>query len=276
MGLTVHYKLAFDGSFEMAKTLLEQLRQRALDLPFQEVSELSVREGDECDFQKLDKDDPARWAMIQAQEYVDYTRKVTADDARQWPYPHIGDTQNCSIGVTPEKVIYFSTWPGYGSEEANFGLSLLPSRIEYRPGKFKRVSKRGFKWNSFCKTQYASNPEVGGVQNFLRCHISLIRLLDEGAKLGIVTSVHDEGDYYENRDPQKLAQEVGEWNEMIAGMNSAFSQIFNGHALGVVSPISEYPNVQALEEAYKGRISDTDQDKFLKMLDSIPRVVPAE
>ena len=49
----------------------------------------------------------------------------------------------------------------------------------------RKISPRlgGWHWSSFCKTQYASDPRCGGVANFLRCHISIITLLDRIAKL---------------------------------------------------------------------------------------------
>ena len=54
----------------------------------------------------------------------------------------------------------------------------------------------GWNWGSFCKTQYASDPNCGGIPNFLRCHISVITLLDRMAKLpGLKVTVDDEGKY---------------------------------------------------------------------------------
>jgi hypothetical protein len=58
-------------------------------------------------------------------------------------------------------------------------------------------------WRSFCKTQYASNPQLGGVQGFLRCHLSVIRLLDAAQELGILGEVNDEGGYWERRDARR-------------------------------------------------------------------------
>ena len=51
-------------------------------------------------------------------------------------------------------------------------------------------------WGSFCKTQYASDPECGGIPNFLRCHITVITLLDRMGKIpGLSISIQDEGCY---------------------------------------------------------------------------------
>ena len=91
--------------------------------------------------------------------------------------------------------------------------------MEVETGRKKRVATKlaGWNWTSFCKTQYASNPECGGIENFLRCHRCVVKLLDFIQKTGLVTvEVHDEGDYWEKRDLGELAREIGEWNEFIA------------------------------------------------------------
>ena len=40
MGLTIRYQLATTGDQDQARKLLQQLRQAALDLPFQHVGEI--------------------------------------------------------------------------------------------------------------------------------------------------------------------------------------------------------------------------------------------
>ncbi len=115
--------------------------------------------------------------------------------------------------VNPTRIIAFETWPGPGSEPANFGLCLYPAEIEWEytpeddqrfqgssegrlrlarfalatsgtvtasgthtftrsPAAFNEIRKvptklAGWYWGSFCKTQYASDPECGGIPNFL-------------------------------------------------------------------------------------------------------------
>jgi len=65
MGLTVHYRLHSDTrSATEARRLVEELRKRALDLPFVEVGEVVELKGDACDYQKRDRDDPNRWLLI--------------------------------------------------------------------------------------------------------------------------------------------------------------------------------------------------------------------
>ena len=65
-----------------------------------------------------------------------------------------------------------------------------------------------------------------------------------GEELGLLKHVSDEGDYWEKRDIKALAQEVGDWNTMIAGWVGRFKDAFGE---GVVSEIAKYPNFEHLE-----------------------------
>ena len=232
MGLTIHYKLkSSTRSPSKARQLVEQLREQAIKLPFQEVGEIVEFSGDSADFNKLDRDDPNRWLLIQAGQYVEKAGR--------------------HFGVTPSHLIAFSTFPGDGSEAANFGLATYPKTIEFEdrtpwPHQTKQVRTGlgGWSWSSFCKTQYASNPDCGGVENFLRCHLAIVKLLDQAAELGILNEVSDEGDFWEKRDLEALSAEVGDWNTMIAGWAGRLKDAFGG---GVESEIGKFPNFEHLE-----------------------------
>lgn len=224
MGLTIHYSLqSACRTPAKARQLVEQLRQRALDLPFKEVGEIVEVGGDSADFDKLDRDDPNRWLLIQAGQYL-------VRDGRHYR-------------ITPTQVISFSTLPGDGSEEANFGLAVYPKSIEIN-GKRVRTNLGGWSWSSFCKTQYASNPEFGGVENFLRSHLAVVKLLDAAFEIGVLKEVRDEGDYFEKRDIKALVAEVGDWNTMIAGWAGRLKDSFGD---GVASEIAKFPNFEHLE-----------------------------
>jgi hypothetical protein len=114
-----------------------------------------------------------------------------------------------------------------------------------------RTGLTGWRWSSFCKTQYASNPECGGVQNFLRCHLTIVKLLDCAQSLGLVQDVCDEGDYWTKRDVQALAREVGEWNTMIAAFAG---QMLDQLGDQVASAITAFPNFEHLEA--RGRAAE--------------------
>ena len=84
----------------------------------------------------------------------------------------------------------------------------------------------------------------GGVEHFLRCHLAVVKLLDHAKTLGLLGEVKDEGDFWEKRDVQALAKEVGDWNTMLAGWAGRFKDAFGE---GIVSEIANFPNFEHLE-----------------------------
>lgn len=239
MGLTVHYSfLATPSGPQQARDLVTRLRARAMDLPFERVSDVIELEGPACDYQQYDRAQPNRWLLIQAGQYVDNPRVA-----------------RISYTVAPVHLIAFSTWPGAGCEEANFGLCRYPTFMEISDARHRRPRRKigtglgsGWRWSSFCKTQYASNPDCGGLENFLRCHLSVTHVLDHARTLGILQDVSDEGEFWEQRNVEALSREVGLWNQWIAGLAGKLRDRFGPE---VFSEITRFPNFEHLEA--KGR-----------------------
>ena len=238
MGLTIHYNLRSAARWpQQAWDMVARLRGPALDLPFERVDDIVELQGSQCDYEECDRDHPHRWLLIQAGQYL--------DDPKREGY---------SYRVSPTHVIAFSTLPGPGCEEANFGLCRYPAAIEVDDlacrSRKRRIATglRAWSWGSFCKTQYASDTKCGGVANFLRCHLAVIKMLDHARKLGILERVSDEGGFWERRDVKALAQEVGQWNETIAALAGQLRDWFGDE---VVAQITRYPDFEHLEA--KGR-----------------------
>jgi hypothetical protein len=223
MGLTIHYSLKSDAAdAEQAQQQVKQLRQAALDLAMSEVGEVVEFSGAACDFQTAE-DDSLRWLLVQA-------RRLVA----------IGETYRL---VVPIRVFAFSAWPGEECEVANFGLARYPKTTDAEEGTLA-TGLSGWSWESFCKTQYASNPGAGGVANFVRCHLAVIRLLDQAKMMGILEAVKDESHFWENRDVKGLVETVGQWNRHIAGLVGQYKDEIGGI---VAAPITEFPNFEHLE-----------------------------
>jgi hypothetical protein len=207
MGLTVHYE--FRAAASAASEVIERLsalRRRAVELPFDAVSEL-VRFG-ETD---LTGPWPMRGlAFPRLEDVVD----VAARSERQDIYcRHTGisgdDRWRVDVPLRfPVLAVGFSVAPGPGSEPAAFGLATM------RP-----PGTTGWSWHSFCKTQYASNH---GEDNFLRCHQSVVAVLDAARELDFDVVVHDEGGYWESRDARALLMRVGDMNRIVARFAGAF------------------------------------------------------
>ena len=233
MGLTIHYSLKSDtDSSTRARQLVEQLRQAALDLAMTEVSEVMEFSGADCDTETRRQTGREQWLLIQARRML-----------------QIGEGY---YFATPNHVIAFSAWPGEECEVANFGLALYPEMIETKDGTLS-TGVCGWRWHSFCKTQYASNQNAGGIANFVRCHFTVIRLLDVAKDIGILDEVKDEGKFWENREVKALVETVGQWNRHIAGIVGQFKDHFGGQT---IAPITDYPNFEHLEA--EGRKEEED------------------
>jgi len=310
MGLTIHYNMTSrTRSTAKAKALVEQMRQLALDLPFEKVDDTVQYFGpDVCQkpLEDLRPDKELFSAVLDGCEGVDipWHRK-----------------QSASVTVQPLEIFSFNAIPGPGSEWASLGLARYPAEIEVtycpmdddrfirtikergsthwefnwkrwrqwlqshgharwdRPDDKKFQQKRKIKtglssswrYSAFCKTQYASDPECGGIPNFVKCHLCVIHLLDRIGELPTMkVEFDDEGKYgrsYYTDDPwaekrvytwhdgkydvKSLVQEVGEWNEMIATTFGALKDAAQAGGLGIESPIAEFPTFEQLE--FKGQ-----------------------
>jgi hypothetical protein len=223
MGLTLHYTFAAPAvPVTEIRHLVERLRKHALSLPFQSVSEITELKQDECQFRRDNKGDPHAWLKVQT------IRFQTEEE---------GDVIRSTTESNPVHIIAFTVQPGEGSEPANFGLCQYPR-------------KQGWSWSSFCKTQYASNPSAGDVANFLKCHLSLIAMLDKAREMEILGEVHDEGKYWENRDVESLIKEVAKWNRIIAGFYGSMRDAIesaDGDARRIVAEIAKFSNFERLE-----------------------------
>lgn len=220
MGLTIHYKLESNSpDYDHAQELVQDLHRAASDLPIAKVGQIMEFAGGDPD-----NVDPAyRWLMVQANQILFREDQVAF--------------------VAPLHVIAFTTDPGPGCESANFGLCRYPATVEQK-GQTIPTGLDHWHWQSFCKTQYASNPEDGGLENFLNCHLTLVRLLDRAKELNMLSEVNDESGFWEHRDIPKLVETIGQWNRQIAGFVGRFKDQFGGD---FVAPITDYPNFEHLE-----------------------------
>ncbi|MCL5781712.1 MAG: hypothetical protein M1119_12720 [Firmicutes bacterium] len=116
------------------EAVLEKLRQKALDMPVEEVSPRVFHfRGKLANHESHEGKDDHTWALIQA----------TA-------YSNVGYV---SIRVPPKEIYFFSLWPGEECEEANFGLARYPDTITYGGRQILTDLGGAWRWRSFCKTQ---------------------------------------------------------------------------------------------------------------------------
>ena len=163
---------------------------------------------------------------FKGKDACDYS-KLTPNSDNRWIL--IMASHNDKI---PTHVIGFTAYVGAGCESLTLAFT-----------------KQGKVWKAsgFCKTQYASNPACGGVANFLKCHLLVIKVMDTAKELGFKIDVYDEGNYWEKCDPKALAKEVGEWDINLASFAGALTDAFSKKGDKVKSEIAKYPNFEQLE-----------------------------
>ena len=139
----------------------------------------------------------------------------------------------------PTSAIGFAVAPGRGSEPATFALTRLSG---------PEVATR---WCSHCccKTQYAS---ALGDEHLLRCHGSLVRLLDVAMDQGFEVVVRDETGYWTSRDPQQLVDAVAAMNRIVARFAGTLTDAIRaagGDSRQVGGAIFDHPEFERLEGA---------------------------
>jgi hypothetical protein len=84
--------------------------------------------------------------------------------------------------------------------------------------------------------------------NFLQCHLTVIAMLDRAKELGCLAKVSDESDFWEKRDLEALAREIGSWNQMMAAFAGCLKDMA-GDRGEIQTPISLFPDFERLEAA---------------------------
>jgi hypothetical protein len=226
MGLCINWTLRApeNASAESVTASLCAWREACLDLPFDEVTEL-VHFGEAEITQRLeDRADPFRWFVVQASAYL----PVNSDK------PDDG-----MVSVVPVEIIGFTAFAGEECEPMNCFLARYP---EYDVGSHvARPGIQGWRGSSFTKTQYASSVAA---QHFLKCHLTFTAALDAAKRAGLLESVLDEGEYWNDRDAEKLLKTVGRWNSMMAGFVGSL-ELATGYTLP--ASIKKNPEFERLE-----------------------------
>ena len=239
MGLTIHYGMTSKTrSAARAKALVERMRQLALDLSFEHVDDQIRHLGPDVCQRPLDDLRPDRdlfSAVLDGCQHVDipWHRKQSASVTVQ-PLEIVSfDTipgpgsEWASFGLAryPAEVEvtysprsddrFIQTVKNGGCTSWRFDWKRWERWLE-RNGhkrwefpeddKFqeKRKVKTGlastWRYSTFCKTQYASGAQYGGMPNFIRCHLCVIHLLDRIGELPTMkVEINDEGEYGRSR-----------------------------------------------------------------------------
>ena len=195
MGLSIHYELQSDACRACkARRLVEELRHRAIDIRRYWVRNVVDWKGDDCGCKAHRT---ARWKRLAAQ-------------ATRWV-----ERKGVRISVRPERMIGFPLVLGEGAEQATFALAMYPESItDEETGLVLPTRLHGWCWKASCQTRQTGED---GIDKSVRCHTTLVKVLDSAKELGILASVSDDSDYWETRDVSMLKANIKEWNVIVAG-----------------------------------------------------------
>ena len=248
MGLTIYYDWKTKLNAPAARRLIKRFRTLATRLPFDDVTE--IYEQDPPDEQTLYElyDHPFRQGGL-------YVTRRRADGEQE------------TVHVPPLHAVFFHVHV-HGAESASIGLASHPPVVLHREdiiernqdgSEFGRICGQGdpiefptrrrgyYSWHSFCKTQYAGNPKLGGEPNFLKAHLSLIELLDQIKAAGVQVRIRDDSRYAKHRDVNRLLRDLRRWDAVVANIVGKFSDALGDNSDSLVAPIKDRPDFEHLE-----------------------------
>ena len=248
MGLTLYYDWKTKSDVPSARRLIARFRTLALKLPFDDVSEIYEQDPPDGKSAFLPYDHPFRQGGL-------YLSRTRADGEQEM------------VDVPALHAVFFSVHV-QGAESALIGLASHPPVVLHREDVIERnkdgsesgrlrdqgdpiefpTRRRGYySWHSFCKTQYAANPKLGGEANVLRAHLSLIELLDQIHATGVKVRIRDDSRYAKHRDVDRLLRTLREWDAIIANVVGSIGDALGGEAGPLIAPIKDRPDFEHLE-----------------------------
>lgn len=248
MGLTVYYEWKTRADLASARRTIVNFHAMARELPFDEVSEIYEQDSPDGESAFVPYDHSFRQGGL----YLSRKR---------------GDGEQELVDVPALHALFFYVHV-QGAESASIGLASHPPVVLHREDVIERdedgsesgriigqgdpiefpTRRRGcYSWHSFCKTQYAGNPKLGGEANFLKAHLSLIELLDQIQASGLKVRVRDDSRYAKHRDVDRLLRSLRSWNAIVARVAGSLGDALEDASGSLIAPIKDRPDFEHLE-----------------------------
>jgi hypothetical protein len=247
MGLTLHYEWKAERDSAAARRAVERFHALAGELPFDRISEIfELRPpGGRFEFTPFENE------FCPGDLYLSRVRVDGEDELVHVPaihavffYAYVQGAESAATGSAshPPVVVHREDVITRSEELGSEIIRGAGDPIEFP------TDRRGFySWQSFCKTQYAANPKLGGEANFLRAHLSLIELIDQIETQGFEVHVHDDSEYAEHRDVDRLLATLREWDAIVANFAGKLSDALGDNAGSIIAPIKDRPDFEHLE-----------------------------
>jgi len=248
MGLTVYYDWKTKADARQARRAIKKFHAIARKLPFDEVSE--IFEQDPPDGKSSFRLYDARFR--QGGLFLPRKREDGAEETVEVPalhalffYVQVRGAETATIGLAshPPVVLHREDVIEYNEDGTERGRLLGKGD----PIEFPTRRRGWYSWHSFCKTQYAGSPKLGGEVNFLKAHLSLIELFDQMRAAGVKVRVRDDSRYARHRNVDRLLRSLRQWNEIVASIAGAFTDALKGETGSMVAPIKDRPDFEHLE-----------------------------
>ena len=248
MGLTLYYDWKIKTDLASARRMIAKFRAMALKLPFDKVSEIYEQDAPEgkAAFRPYDE------SFRQGGLYLPRTRE---------------DGEQETVRVPALHALFFSVYV-HGAESASIGLASHPPVVLHHEDLIERNedgSERGrrlgqgnpvefptrrrgyYSWHSFCKTQYAGSPKLGGEANFLRAHLALVELFDQIQATGVHVRIRDDSGYAKHRDVDRLLRSLRDWDAIVAKFAGSIADALADESGSLIAPIKDRPDFEHLE-----------------------------
>jgi hypothetical protein len=179
------------------------------------------------------------------------------------PHPDDPDTST-GVPISPEAGWIFPVIMGEGCEPVWFGLCRYPASIEHRGKKIATKLGDSWRFSHGTKTQYAS---LHGWDNFLRCHVGAIELINAWRAHGVRVKILDEGDYWPRRSVATLQRRLDQMNGLVAAFAGALKDAAGEDDDGrddsesvvrgpIVAPILKHPQFERIEAEGAARFGE--------------------
>ena len=241
MGLTIHYTIGFKGNAEELNTKLSAIRQKCLDLPFEEVNEIEHIKYSKADYQLYKETEQRTFYPNNTPENMENAQKlyqargINRDALIEYEVYHRPGR------ISPIEMMNWSVWAGNGCEGTDLNF-------------FKK--KTWWRASSFTKTQYA--------EQFVKCHLLVIQILDLFKEAGFTVKVKDEGKYWKTRDMSVLAIEINGYTDLLKTAFGSLSEQAVQAVMIVDAPITECQNYMTVKD--KKEVSQRSYFHFLSVV----------
>lgn len=248
MGLTIYYNWKTKSDASSARRTIAKLHRIAQKLPFDTVSEIFEQDPPDgkLAFELSDSEYP-NGDIYLSRKRSDGNRELVHVPALHAVFfaVHIHGAETALIGLASHPPVVVHREDVIERREGGAECGRLLGRGD--PVEFATRLRGSYSWHSFCKTQYAGNPKLGGEANFLKAHLSLIELLDQIQIAGLKVKVRDDSLYAKHRDANRLLESLRSWDGIVAHFVGGIKDALGKTAGKIVAPITDRPDFEHIE-----------------------------